>query len=178
MSVLAADVAKLAEFLADGARIPYVYGHETITKADCQGFIEAVIRKLGGVISYKGSNDWYRNGVDFITPIDQAKSGGIMRPGGLLFLHKFDGGEKERGYHDGLGNAKHIGIYTGGKYFSVHSSSIENDVVGTNENYPWSYYAESKDLIYPFGDNTNCYDKADERQGYINQIKLLLDKLK
>jgi hypothetical protein len=32
--------------------------------------------------------------------------------GAFLFIHNFDGEEEYVGYHDGLGNASHIGIYT------------------------------------------------------------------
>lgn len=138
------EVAALAEALADGKRIPYVYGHETLTSADCQGFIEAVVRKLGGEMSYRGSNDMFRNAVSFVIPIDQARKNNLFRPGGLLFILKKDGGEVARGYNDGMGNASHVGLYTGGKYFSVHSSSAADDVVGTTDSYPWTHYGESK----------------------------------
>lgn len=142
------EVAALAETLADGKRIPYVYGHETLTSADCQGFVEAVIRKLGGVLSYRGSNDMFRNAVDFVMPISEAKATNRMKPGGLVFILKNDGGEVKRGYRDGLGNATHVGFYTGLKYFSVHSSSANNDVVGTDANYPWTHYGEMKNIDY------------------------------
>ena len=33
--------------------------------------------------------------------------------GAFLFLLKWDGKEAERGYHDGLGNATHVGLYLG-----------------------------------------------------------------
>lgn len=33
--------------------------------------------------------------------------------GSFLFLLKWDGGEVEKGYHDGLGNASHVGLYIG-----------------------------------------------------------------
>ncbi len=140
------EVAKLAEFVADGERVPYVFGKETLTAADCQGFVEAVVRKLGGSMSYRGSNDMMRNACNFFIPIADAKRQG-MKPGGGLFIVKQDGKEPSH-YKDSLGNASHVGLYTGLKYFSVHSSSAANDVVGTDEKYPWTHYGEFKAIDY------------------------------
>ena len=39
---------------------------------------------------------------------------GEIPVGAWVFIVKNDGGEKERGYNDKEGNAKHVGIYVGG----------------------------------------------------------------
>ena len=41
------------------------------------------------------------------------KKFGEIPLGAFLFLLKWDGGEQEKGYHDGEGNASHVGLYTG-----------------------------------------------------------------
>lgn len=167
------EVASLAETLADGKRIPYVFGYEKLTSADCQGFVEAVVRKLGGAMSFRGSNDMFRNAVNFVAPIKQAKEQGIMKPGGLLFVLKNDGGEIPWGYKDGMGNASHVGFYTGLKYFSVHSSSVADDVVGTDETYKWTHYGEAKSIDY--SDNSKPVDSVPPVDGSLTNVLLALE---
>ena len=48
---------------------------------------------------------------------------GEIPVGAWLFTIKDDGGEKLRGYTDGLGNAAHVGVYTGEGKGSVHSTA-------------------------------------------------------
>lgn len=87
---------------------------------DCQKFVETVLKDCGvrkpdgKPYDWKGVNSMWRNAFTWKGTIEEAKRvyGGI--PIGAWMIHWVnDGGEKERGYHDGLGNAKHIGIYTG-----------------------------------------------------------------
>ncbi len=167
------EVALLAETLADGNRIPYVFGHETLTSADCQGFVEAIVRKLGGTMSYRGSNDMYRNACTMVLPLEQAKAEKLLQPGALLFILKNDGKEKDRGYTDGLGNASHVGYFTGGKYHSVHSSSVKDDVVGADDSYPWTHcgLAKAIDYIAPTIPNNGL-------SGIISRISDILSELK
>lgn len=167
------EVATLAETLADGKRIPYVYGHETLTSADCQGFVEAVVRKLGGKMQYRGSNHMFRAAVDVVMPLDVAKKNNALKPGGLLFILQHDGGERERGYKDGLGNATHVGFYTGQKYFSVHSSSAKNDVVGTDDKYPWTHYGNPVDIdVNPA---SKPIDNTPEQQKTLENVLVALE---
>lgn len=83
---------------------------------DCQGFVENAMRDVGLKMDLKGSNAWYRevmrNGW-VGTPEACKNLFGCVPKGALLFIHVFDGGEVQRGYKDGLGNAKHIGLKTG-----------------------------------------------------------------
>lgn len=87
---------------------------------DCQKFVETVLKDCGvrkpdgKAYDWKGVNSMWRNAFTWKGTIEEAKRvyGGI--PIGAWMIHWVnDGGEKERGYNDGLGNAKHIGIYTG-----------------------------------------------------------------
>ena len=57
----------------------------------------------------------------------KAKFGGVPK-GALLFILENDGGERARGYYDGLGNASHIGVYTGIGQGAVHASSSKGKV--------------------------------------------------
>ena len=90
------------------------------SKLDCQAFVEQVlkdlgVRKLDGTpYNWKGSNSMWRNHITWKGTIEECKQkfGGIP-PGAFLFLLKWDGGETARGYHDGLGNATHVGLYVG-----------------------------------------------------------------
>ena len=88
-------------------------------KLDCQGFVEEVlkdcgVRKADGTVyNWKGVNSMWRNAFSWKGTIEEAKKVfGCITVGSWLIHWANDGKEKERGYYDGLGNAKHIGIYT------------------------------------------------------------------
>ena len=90
---------------------------------DCQGFVEQVLIDLGvrkpdgSVYNWRGSNSMFRNYIRWRGTIDECrKKFGEIPEGAFLFLVKHDGGEKEKGYHDDLGNASHVGLYVGGCY--------------------------------------------------------------
>ena len=90
------------------------------SKLDCQAFVEQVLKDLGvrksdgSPYNWKGSNSMWRNHITWKGTIEECKKKfGQIPLGAFLFLLKWDGGEVERGYHDGLGNASHVGLYTG-----------------------------------------------------------------
>ena len=93
---------------------------------DCQDFYEQCLKDCGLSIDLGGSNAWYRKirstGWTGSPEECKAKFGSIPK-GATLFIHAFDGGEEKRGYHDGLGNASHIGIKTGTGKGAIHSSA-------------------------------------------------------
>lgn len=107
-----ADVAEQAK-TGNYVGIPY-------SRLDCQGFVEQVLKDLGvrkedgSPYNWKGSNSMYRNFIRWRGTLDECrkKFGGIPK-GAFLFIVKHDGGEVERGYHDDLGNASHVGLYLG-----------------------------------------------------------------
>lgn len=89
-------------------------------KLDCQGFVEQVLKDLsvrkpdGTPYNWKGSNSMWRNHITWKGTIQECiDKFGEIPLGSFLFLLKWDGGEEERGYHDGLGNASHVGLYVG-----------------------------------------------------------------
>lgn len=103
------DGKQLVEVSCKYLGVPY-------TTMDCQRFVEKSLEDCGWKIDLSGSNAWYRKvrSEGWIgTPEECKKEFGGIPKGAFLFVHVFDGGEEARGYHDGLGNAKHIGLYTG-----------------------------------------------------------------
>ena len=91
------------------------------TRLDCQGFVEQVLKdcgvrkKNGDPYNWKGSNSMYRNHIKWRGTISECKQKfGCIPLGAFVFVVKNDGGEVERGYKDGLGNASHVGLYVGG----------------------------------------------------------------
>lgn len=89
---------------------------------DCQAFVERCMADCGLKVDLAGSNAWYRKMSWKGSPEECRKKFGYIPVGAFLFIHAFDGGEEDRGYHDGLGNASHIGIKTGRGEGAIHSS--------------------------------------------------------
>lgn len=117
------------------ARAGPVYLGTPYDKMDCQAFVERCLSDCGIRKDLKGSNAWYR----FLrqhgwtgSPKECVKTFGSIPVGAFLIVHKFDGGEEARGYHDGLGNASHIGIYTemSGQEMASLAVSEGNDRAG------------------------------------------------
>ena len=90
------------------------------SKLDCQAFVEQVLKDLGvrkddgKPYNWKGSNSMWRTHIKWKGSIDECiNKFGEIPLGAFLFKIKQDGGEEDRGYHDGLGNAAHVGLYVG-----------------------------------------------------------------
>ena len=96
---------------------------------DCQAFIEACLKEIGVKKDLAGSNAWYRAMGWVGSPEECARVFGRIPDGAFLFIWKDDGGEVKRGYKDGLGNASHIGIYTGSRGKGAVHSSESNGMV-------------------------------------------------
>ena len=137
------ECADRAMALADGATIPYVLGGETLSGMDCQGLIEFVVRGLGGRMSYSGSNDMLRNACTRVEPLGAASP----EPGCVLFIVKHDGGEPAH-YNDRLGNASHVGWYTGGRHEVVHASSSRGQVAPSTLKNGWTHIGWLKAVQY------------------------------
>lgn len=113
------DGEKLAEVGFQKLGTPY-------KEMDCQAFIEWCFRKLGFNKDLKGSNAWYRYIMQHgavMTPEECVRQLGTVPHGAILFIHAYDGKEEKVGYHDGFGNASHIGIRTARSEGAIHSSS-------------------------------------------------------
>ena len=94
------------------------YDNIPYSKMDCQAFVEEVLADCGVRNSngkrynWKGSNDMWRNALMWKGTIQDAlDTFGHIPDGAWLFIVKNDGGETERGYNDGQGNATHVAIY-------------------------------------------------------------------
>ena len=106
---------------------------------DCQGFVEAVLKDIGirksdgSVYNWTGSNSMYRNFYQWRGSVEECiNKFGKIPIGAFVYIWQ-SSGEQERGYWDGLGNAKHVGIYCGDNIVrdSTRSTKTKRDGVGT-----------------------------------------------
>lgn len=119
------------------------------TEEDCQGFVEATIKRAGGTVKdWRGSNDMFRNACSRIEPLKSAAGKAMLVPGAVLFILKHDGGEPDRYKKDGLGNANHIGWYTGGRYEVVHSSASRGQVAPSTLKNAWTHVGWMNEVDY------------------------------
>ena len=123
--ILKTTGADMAEQAITGGYVGTAY-----SRLDCQGFVEQVLKDLGvrkkdgSPYNWKGSNSMWRNYIGWKGTIEECKKKfGCIPLGAFLFLLKWDGKEAERGYHDGLGNATHVGLYVGTAPLPVMDSS-------------------------------------------------------
>lgn len=115
MMILRTTGKDLAEQAITGNYVGIPY-----SKLDCQGFVEQVLKDLGvrksdgSVYNWRGSNSMWRNFISWRGSIKECKEKfGDIPVGAFVFIIKRDGGEKEKGYNDDLGNASHVGLYLG-----------------------------------------------------------------
>lgn len=104
------------------------YLGRSYAEMDCQGFVERCMRDVGIKKDLAGSNAWFRYVTWTGSPEECKRKFGSIPKGALLFIWADDGGEKARGYKDGLGNASHIGIYTGRGKGALNSSKSKGGV--------------------------------------------------
>lgn len=120
-------------------------------KLDCQAFVEQVLKDCGEKHNWRGSNHMWRDAVHVRKPIENIEE---IPAGALVFTVKNDGGEKSKGYYDGLGNAKHVGLYLGGGEV-VHSTrnnssnGVQMDSITSSR---WTDYALLKCIDYSVKD--------------------------
>lgn len=107
---------------------------------DCQAFVEKVLfdsgvhKADGSAYNWKGSNSMWRSALSWRGTVAEAvEKFGTVPDGAWTFILKYDGGEKDRGYNDGEGNASHVGIYVGGGIVrdSTRSTKTKRDGVGS-----------------------------------------------
>ena len=93
---------------------------------------------------------------------------GQIPDGAWAFMLKYDGGEKEKGYNDGEGNATHVGIYVGGGLVrdSTRSTKTKRDGVGLRSISDFNMVGLCKYLDYNVGNVDNK-----------SQIKSILDDI-
>lgn len=95
-----------------------IYNGIPYKQLDCQAFMERVLKDLGvkkpdgSYYNWKGSNDMWRNIPGWKGTLEECRTTfGEIPLGAWVFIVKHDGGEQDRGYHDNLGNASHVGCY-------------------------------------------------------------------
>ena len=142
---------------------------------DCQAFVEKVlydsgVRKPdGSAYNWKGSNSMWRSALSWRGTIAEAvEKFGQIPDGSWAFMLKNDGGEKDRGYTDGEGNASHVGIYVGGGLVrdSTRSTKTKRDGVGLRSISDFNMIGLCKYLDYNIGNVDNK-----------SQIKSILDDI-
>lgn len=96
------------------------------SEMDCQAYVERCLRDCGIRKDLAGSNAWYRLVMRegwVGTPEECKAMFGFIPVGAFLFILKQDGREPAKYIGDGIGNASHIGIYTGKGEGAINSSS-------------------------------------------------------
>ena len=121
------------------ARVGCKYLGVPYSTMDCQAFVEKCLADCGIKKDLAGSNAWYRyimqNGW-VGTPAECKEKYGSIPVGAFLFILKQDGGEPEKYKPDGIGNASHIGIYTGMTGAEMVQIGIEDgDIKAPGYNY-------------------------------------------
>ena len=93
---------------------------------DCQDFVEHMMKAVGIMDNLPGSNAWYRKMTWVGSPEECNKKFGSIPKGALLYILKQDNGEPEKYKADKIGNASHIGVYTGrtGLQMAEHGESM------------------------------------------------------
>ena len=151
------------------------YNKYKYTDLDCQAFVEKVlydsgVRKPdGSAYNWKGSNAMWRSALSWRGTIAEAVDKfGQVPDGSWVFMLKYDGGEKDRGYNDGEGNASHVGIYVGGELVrdSTRSTKTKRDGVGLRSISDFNMVGLCKYLDYNVGNVDNK-----------SQIKSILDDI-
>lgn len=157
------------------------YNNLKYTQADCQGFVEKVLfdsgcRKSDGqAYNWKGSNSMWRNALSWKgTPEECKERFGEIPLGAWVFIVKYDGGEKEKGYHDSEGNAVHVGIYVGNDETRDSTRNAKRDGVGYRPLKDWNRIGLCKYLDYSVNNKDNKIDRSKE---IINYFRSLLDEL-
>lgn len=152
---------------------------------DCQGFVERVlkdcgVRKTNGTVyNWRGSNSMFRNYIKWRGTIAECiETFGHIPQGAFMFLVKNDGGEVEKGYHDGLGNASHVGLYVDGADFECMDSQRDkghrpNAGVAYCKLNVFTHVGLMSMIEYDIDKTQQDKDNTDEKSNSINPDKIL-----
>lgn len=110
------------------AQAGFKYLGRSYEEMDCQKFVERCLNDCGNSTDLPGSNAWYRKMTWVGSPEECKSRFGTIPAGAFLYIWANDGGEEARGYHDGKGNASHIGLVTGTGKGAIHSSQSRGEV--------------------------------------------------
>ena len=156
------------------------YDNLKYSQYDCQAFVEKVLfdtgvkKSNGQPYNWKGSNSMWRNALTWKGSKEECISTfGEIPLGAWVFMVSRDGGEKEKGYNDGEGNANHVGIYVGDN--NTRDSAGSRGGVGYRPLKDWNMVGLCKYLDYKVTNNDNI--NKDRYLSVINDIRSLLDEL-
>lgn len=156
------------------------YDNLKYSQYDCQAFVEKVLfdtgvkKSNGQAYNWKGSNSMWRNALTWKGSKDECiKTFGSIPLGAWVFMVSRDGGEKEKGYNDGEGNANHVGIYVGDD--NTRDSAGSRGGVGYRPLKDWNMVGLCKYLDYKVINNDNI--NKDKYLSVITDIRALLDEL-
>ena len=110
----------------------YLYLGTPYDELDCQALLEAMLKDVGVKKNWKGSNAMYRDMAWVGTPEECKKKFGSIPVGTWIFILRQDGNEPAEYRKDGIGNADHVGVKTGGRKGAIHSSATK-DMVAESE---------------------------------------------
>lgn len=113
-----------ASFAAQAAK----YLGTPYDELDCQALMEAILRDVGVRKNWAGSNAMYRDMAWVGTPEECVAKYGSIPVGAWLFILEQDGNEPAKYKADGIGNASHVGVYTGSGKGAIHSSASRGEV--------------------------------------------------
>ena len=118
----------------------------------------------------------WRNALSWKGTIADCKAKyGTIPEGAWVFIVKYDGGEKEKGYNDGEGNAKHVGIYVGENLTRDSTRNTQGrDGVGYRPLSDWNMVGLCKYLDYT---GTNKDNTIKDCIAIINSIRTELNSL-
>lgn len=151
------------------------------SQCDCQGFVEKVLADIGvrradgQPYNWRGSNQIARVACSWIGTKEEAiEKFGEIPIGAWAFIWDDKGGEKERGYTDGLGDYKHIGIYVGDNIVRDSTKTSRRDGVGNSD---ISRYNRIGLCMYLDFDHKITYNKYEAIVNILSQMRNLLNEL-
>lgn len=110
----------------------YPYLGTSYEELDCQALLEVMLKDVGIKKNWKGSNAMYRDMAWVGTPEECKKKFGSIPVGTWIFILRQDRNEPAEYRKDGIGNADHVGVKTGGRKGVIHSSAMK-DMVAESE---------------------------------------------
>ena len=157
------------------------YNNLSYSQCDCQGFVEKVLydsgcrKPDGAAYNWKGSNSMWRNALSWKGTVQECINlYGVIPDGAWAFIVTHDGGEKDRGYNDNEGNAKHVGIYVGNNTVRDSTKTSKRDGVGYRSMDGFNMVGLCKYLDYTMDNNDN---NSDDIISIINHIRSELDQI-
>lgn len=123
--------------------IPARSGGSSPSGLDPGGFVKYCFAQCNVPIHIKGTNDLFRQPFTWRDTLEASRKAGMIVDGALAFIVLQDGGEKKRGYRDGLGNSICTGIVSNNMvlyYSGDRQAIIETRINSTTRKDWWSHF--------------------------------------